>query len=217
MADSSWLFEQNVPPGFQYRDDFITSAEELGLLDGMADIAFSDFEMRGVVARRRVAFFGQIGRSENREADSRIVVPLRAKVAEWAGIASEAFAMVLINEYRPGTPIGWHRDAPDMILSPGNLAALSVPDTVPPLPVARLDGADVLPIANTPDRALASFGVPHDAGIAQRIRASHSAGRELALLDHVPDAAVIRNLCGALGGRNSRGTTGSFGLRVRRD
>jgi alkylated DNA repair dioxygenase AlkB len=28
------------------------------------------------------------------------------------GVGAEAFAMVLINEYRPGTPIGWHRDAP---------------------------------------------------------------------------------------------------------
>jgi len=112
MADSSWLFEQNVPRGFHYRDDFITGAEELSLLDGMADIAFSDFEMRGVVARRRVAFFGQ---SYDRKIERPIpesLWPLRAKVAEWAGIASEAFAMVLINEYRPGTPIGWHRDAP---------------------------------------------------------------------------------------------------------
>ena len=29
------------------------------LLQAIADVAFSDFEMRGVVARRRVAFFGQ--------------------------------------------------------------------------------------------------------------------------------------------------------------
>jgi alkylated DNA repair dioxygenase AlkB len=37
---------------------------------------------------------------------------LRAKIARWAGVDAEAFAMALINEYRPGTPIGWHRDAP---------------------------------------------------------------------------------------------------------
>jgi alkylated DNA repair dioxygenase AlkB len=40
------------------------------------------------------------------------VLPLRAKIAEWAGVDSKAFAVALINEYRPGTPIGWHRDAP---------------------------------------------------------------------------------------------------------
>jgi len=29
-----------------------------------------------------------------------------------AGVHAEAFPMALINEYRPGSPIGWHRDAP---------------------------------------------------------------------------------------------------------
>lgn len=33
-------------------------------------------------------------------------------MARWAGVDPDAFAMALINEYRPGTPIGWHRDAP---------------------------------------------------------------------------------------------------------
>jgi alkylated DNA repair dioxygenase AlkB len=27
-------------------------------------------------------------------------------------VDADAFAMSLINEYRPGAPIGWHRDAP---------------------------------------------------------------------------------------------------------
>ena len=51
--------EQVVPPGFQYREDFISGAEETALLDAIASVTFSAFEMRGVVARRRVAFFGQ--------------------------------------------------------------------------------------------------------------------------------------------------------------
>jgi alkylated DNA repair dioxygenase AlkB len=40
------------------------------------------------------------------------LLPLRGKIAQWAGVDAETFAMALINEYRPGTPIGWHRDAP---------------------------------------------------------------------------------------------------------
>jgi len=40
------------------------------------------------------------------------LLPLRARVAQWAGVEADAFAMALINEYRPGSPIGWHRDAP---------------------------------------------------------------------------------------------------------
>ncbi len=40
------------------------------------------------------------------------LMPLREKVAVWAERTPEALAMALINEYPPGAPIGWHRDAP---------------------------------------------------------------------------------------------------------
>jgi len=56
MARSPRLFEHDLPPGLHYRDDFITESEEGELLDAIAGISFSNFEMRGVVARRRVAF-----------------------------------------------------------------------------------------------------------------------------------------------------------------
>jgi alkylated DNA repair dioxygenase AlkB len=39
-------------------------------------------------------------------------LPLREQIAQWAGVDAETFAMALVNEYRPGSPIGWHRDAP---------------------------------------------------------------------------------------------------------
>ena len=47
------LFEQDGPPGFRYREAFITDDEEAALLDAIAEVTFSEFEMRGVVARRR--------------------------------------------------------------------------------------------------------------------------------------------------------------------
>ncbi len=80
----------------------------------MGRVEFSTFEMRGVVARRRVAFFG---RSYDAAQTLTLplpafLMPLREKVAAWAGLEPSAFAMALINEYTPGTPIGWHRDAP---------------------------------------------------------------------------------------------------------
>ena len=112
MATSRSLFERERPPGFHYREDFITDADERVLLDAIADVGFADFEMRGVVARRRVAFFGQ---SYDRAVAGPLpafLLPLRAHIARWSGIDSDAFGMALINEYRPGTPIGWHRDAP---------------------------------------------------------------------------------------------------------
>ena len=75
------LFELDLPQGLQYREDFITDADERVLLEAIAAIAFSDFEMCGVVARRRVAFFGH---SYDRAAAGPLpafLLPLRAKVA----------------------------------------------------------------------------------------------------------------------------------------
>ena len=50
------------------------------------------------------------------------LTPLRARLATWAGLEADAFAMALINEYRPGAPIGWHRDAPQY----GSVAGVSL-------------------------------------------------------------------------------------------
>ena len=112
MAGSPRLFEHDLPPGLHYRDDFITETDEQELLDAIAGITFSDFEMRGVVARRRVAFFGQSYDDMTVRPLPSFLLPLRASVAHWASVEADAFAMALINEYRPGSPIGWHRDAP---------------------------------------------------------------------------------------------------------
>jgi alkylated DNA repair dioxygenase AlkB len=108
------LFAPEVPDGFEYRPDFVTPGEQSDLLEHIAMIEFSNFEMRGVVARRRVAFFGSSYDDALRPAGEvpEFLHPVRARAAVWAGVAPEAFEMALINEYRPGAPIGWHRDAP---------------------------------------------------------------------------------------------------------
>jgi 2-oxoglutarate-Fe(II)-dependent oxygenase superfamily protein len=111
-ADAMPLFAPDVPEGFEYRDEFISSSEEERLAAEIGGVTFVDFEMRGVVARRRVAFFGETYDRGAASAIPAFLFPLRAAVAAWAHIDAEAFAMALINEYRPGAPIGWHRDAP---------------------------------------------------------------------------------------------------------
>jgi alkylated DNA repair dioxygenase AlkB len=108
------LFDADVPRGFHYRNDFVTRDEEAQLLEDIARLEFSTFEMRGVVARRRVAFFGRaydVGAAVTPTLPSFLVF-LRDRIAAWAGVDADAFAMALINEYRAGAPIGWHRDAP---------------------------------------------------------------------------------------------------------
>jgi hypothetical protein len=108
------LFGVDTPPGFEYGDDFLSVADETELLNHINKLEFAAFEMHGVVAKRRVAFFGA---SYERGDGPRPPIPeflwgVRERLAAWAGVAAADFAMALINEYRPGSPIGWHRDAP---------------------------------------------------------------------------------------------------------
>jgi alkylated DNA repair dioxygenase AlkB len=100
------------PPGFEYREELISEREEAALVDAFAQVTFSPFEMRGFVARRRVAFFGESYDRAEAAPIPEFLFPLRERIAEWAGVQPDAFAMALINEYPPGAPIGWHRDAP---------------------------------------------------------------------------------------------------------
>ena len=58
-AEMSRLFAPCLPPGFQYREDFIPANQEQQLIAATGQVTFAEFEMRGVVARRRVAFFGE--------------------------------------------------------------------------------------------------------------------------------------------------------------
>ena len=122
MGEPGFLFGPAVPDGFHYRADFVSAAEELELAAALERISFSDFEMRGVTAKRRVAFFGRSYGQEVVPPVPEFLLPLRAAVAAWAGIEPGAFVMALVNEYRPGSPIGWHRDAPQY----GQVAGVSL-------------------------------------------------------------------------------------------
>jgi alkylated DNA repair dioxygenase AlkB len=119
MASWPGLFDAELPPGFHYRQEFITETQERDLLDAITGVAFSDFELRGVVARRRVAFFGQTYDRESAGPIPDFLLPLRDMIAAWAGVDGSAFAMALINAYPPGAPIGWHRDAPQYAIVAG--------------------------------------------------------------------------------------------------
>lgn len=114
MTTPGQLFGADVPAGFEYRDDFISVSDEAALVEHIHHIEFANFEMHGVVAKRRVAFYGA---SYDRGDGPSPPIPeflfdVRARLAQWAGVRDTDFAMALINEYREGAPIGWHRDAP---------------------------------------------------------------------------------------------------------
>ena len=107
-----------LPEGFVFQLDFITAAEEQALLGEIAKLALSEAKYKQYTARRRIAYFGfgydfVSNKLDEAPPAPAFLAPLREKMAQWMGEAPEALAQALVTEYRPGTPLGWHRDAPD--------------------------------------------------------------------------------------------------------
>jgi alkylated DNA repair dioxygenase AlkB len=112
-----WTMPDVAPPGFVYRPELLSEVEERDLAQAISRIELSDVKMRGAVARRRTAHFGwlygyETWRIEPGPPIPDFLLPLRDRVGELAGVASDALVEVLLTEYRPGAGIGWHRDAP---------------------------------------------------------------------------------------------------------
>jgi len=106
-----------APPGFRYQPDLVTPEEERDLVARLETLAFEPFQFRGYEGRRRVVSFGLKYDFNgpglvNVEAMPDWLLPVRDRAAAFAGLAGDDFAHVLINEYREGAPIGWHRDRP---------------------------------------------------------------------------------------------------------
>ena len=118
FADPAPSAERSLPAGWAYREDFIGVDEEAELLDTIAALPLHEARYKGYTARRRVVHFGfAYDYDDNRLLPSEplppSLEPLRAKVAAWIGEPADALVSALVAEYRPGVPLGWHRDVPD--------------------------------------------------------------------------------------------------------
>jgi len=107
----------DLPEGFLYRPDFLSPEEEQAIAAELARLPFEPFQFRGYEARRRVHSFGyrydfNKGRLEDAEPIPAWLQPVRARAEAFAGLAPGGLQQLLINEYLPGAPIGWHRDRP---------------------------------------------------------------------------------------------------------
>jgi alkylated DNA repair dioxygenase AlkB len=112
------LFGPVLPRGLEYRDDFVSADEEDALLASITQLPLAEARYRGYTARRRILAFGtRYDFDDNRLAPAdplpAFLRPLIERAASWAGVAPEALAAALLAEYRPGTPLGWHRDVPN--------------------------------------------------------------------------------------------------------
>ncbi len=105
------------PEGFRYQPDLLTAAEEAELANALGRLPFEPFDFHGHLAHRHVAGFGYRYDYASRRVRAAAPIPaflepLRRKIGGFADIAPEDFVQVLINAYRPGAGIGWHRDKP---------------------------------------------------------------------------------------------------------
>ena len=122
--EQTGLFDapQELPQGLVYEPEFLSREEEQALIAHIAPLQLREAKFREYFAKRRVAHFHEgteAPRYDDGDADSftsgplpSFLLTLREKVAAHLGLAPENFVHVLVSEYRPGTPIGWHRDKP---------------------------------------------------------------------------------------------------------
>ena len=143
--------EPELPQSFVYKPEIISHSEEQLLVRAIEQLDFTAVKMRDVVAKRRVAHFGRSYEYETAALGSappvpEFLLPLRQRVAEFAERDPEEFAEVLVTDYPPGAPIGWHRDAPafDMIVGVSLLSECTM--KFRPWPVEKLPSKRTKPL-----------------------------------------------------------------------
>jgi alkylated DNA repair dioxygenase AlkB len=116
-ADQLNLFEYKpgLPEGFRYHPGLLDDEEERALVAEIQRLPFKEFEFHGFSGKRRVVSFGwqyDFNQAKLREtaAVPEFFRPVRRKAARFAGLDEQTLEHLLVTEYAPGAPIGWHKD-----------------------------------------------------------------------------------------------------------
>jgi alkylated DNA repair dioxygenase AlkB len=180
--------EQAMPEGFVYREKVLSAEEERHFVEHLAMLPFAAFEFHGFLGRRRIVSFGwrydYAGRQIRPSAQlPEFLLPLRERAAEVAGLSAESLHQVLVTEYAPGAPIGWHRDKPMFqdVVAISFFAPLRSP--LPSAAARRLGTALA--------RRDAAIGIPPPRRRPDRMGAQHSATQRPALFGDVPQSARL--------------------------
>ncbi|HEU4602522.1 MAG TPA: alpha-ketoglutarate-dependent dioxygenase AlkB [Steroidobacteraceae bacterium] len=112
------LFETSFPRGLSYQPEFLDREQEAKLVEQIRTLPLQNSKYKEYTARRRTASFGySYDFSENVAQPAPpppgFLVELQNRIAAWVGLRSSEFVQVLVSEYQPGVPLGWHRDVPD--------------------------------------------------------------------------------------------------------
>jgi alkylated DNA repair dioxygenase AlkB len=116
-----------LPEGFAYKPDVISPSEERRLLAQISPLPFKEFQFHGFEGKRRVVSFGwryDFSQHKALMADPipSFLLEICRKVQAASGFVLPHVEQVLVTEYAPGAPIGWHKDRPVF----GNVMGLSL-------------------------------------------------------------------------------------------
>jgi len=130
-ADQLTLFapppRHPLPEGFAYRPDVISIDEETRLLAELAPLPFKEFQFQGFEGKRRVVSFGwryDFNEHKVLPADPipEFLREVCRRIQQVSGFDFRDLQQVLVTQYAPGAPIGWHKDRPVF----GNVMGLSL-------------------------------------------------------------------------------------------
>jgi alkylated DNA repair dioxygenase AlkB len=108
---------EELPDGFVYHPGFLTEDEHAELLHIFESLPFQPYDYRGYEAKRRIVRYGvayDFGTQHPNPVPPipEFLIPIRERAAALAGLPTHAIVQAMVAEYSPGSPIGWHRDAP---------------------------------------------------------------------------------------------------------
>jgi alkylated DNA repair dioxygenase AlkB len=115
------------PEGFLYCTEGISEEKEEKLVAEIVALPFREFQFHGFQGKRRVVSFGwRYDFSEHRPLPADpipdFLVETWRNVQTSCGFPFPGLQQVLVSEYAPGAPIGWHKDKPEF----GNVMGLSL-------------------------------------------------------------------------------------------
>jgi len=107
----------SLPEGFSYFGQAISAENESLLLAQLANLPFKEFQFRGFEGKRRVVSFGwRYDFNDHKVLQAEPIPPflleIYRSVQAASGFVLRELQQVLVSEYAPGAPIGWHKDRP---------------------------------------------------------------------------------------------------------
>lgn len=164
MQQSDLFAAPAMPPGMEYREEFISPAEEAELIERIRALPLTEAKYHQYTARRRTVSFGASYDFSKHRATPAPELPqefhsLRNRAAEWAQLDPDSIVQTLIAEYREGTPLGWHRDVPDYEVIVGISLASATRLRMRPYPWSPERKREILAITLEPRSAYILRGV----------------------------------------------------------